>query len=53
MKLLSQASLLAATTIAFSAIGCIASETPSDVLVLTSDTFAQTVDAEVSQESGG
>jgi hypothetical protein len=47
MKLLGQASLLAATTIAISAIGCIASEAASDVLVLTSDSFAQTVDAEV------
>lgn len=46
MKFLGQASLLAATTIAVSALGALAAEAASDVLVLTSDTFASTVDAE-------
>lgn len=47
MKFLGQRSLLAATTVAFSILRSVGAEDASDVLNLTQDTFASTVDAEV------
>lgn len=47
MKFLGQKSLLAATTLAFSALRAASAEDADDVLVLGHDNFASTVDPEV------
>jgi hypothetical protein len=52
MKFLGRKSLLAATTLAFSALRSASAEDADDVLVLGQSNFASTVDPEVRREKG-